>query len=116
MLERTATFLAGTLGTELATALGNGQLHYLRLVGRRPCGRTVKASVARIEIQALAEPRLMRVQRWLDLLAIDRVAVEHTVVGNEPAAALGKNYLVADSTGLRASPHLIRSVCGSKME
>ena len=96
------------LGDTLSAHAGGG--HGLHV------GGGVEAAIGRIQGGDVPEGGLMLGQGGCDVHLVDGITIEHPVVGDEAAATLGQEDLVAELDRAVALPRLMRSVWGSKIE
>jgi hypothetical protein len=91
-----ATFQCFLFRGLVSAPLRDAHLSDLRLVAEFHIAGAVKAPIGRVPLRRMLEDLLMTLQRGLHLVGVNRVALQHAVVGDQALGALGQENLVTE--------------------
>ena len=90
-------FLIGCLGRRFFPAtLGNAYKFYTGVFTMLDIGLTEKSPVATVEFRSLTKRFLVTLQRGFDVDIVGWISIEHLILSDQTAGALGKVYFVAE--------------------
>ncbi len=101
LLERGTFLECFPLGVAPATSLRDTREHHARRLARRDICVVEEAPIRTIQIGRMTKGLGVAIERRRDVELVGRVAREHAVLRNQPAATFGEEHLVAELNGLQ---------------